>query len=202
MRLLPCGMDGVLVEVDDVYQVVPLAETLRADVDVVETVPGARTVLVRTRREVSAALRERITAAAAAGTAAREPAAVRDVVELTVRYDGPDLRSTAAELDMTPDELIAVHSGREYVVAFCGFAPGFAYVTGLDERLHVARLAEPRTRVPAGSVGVAGEFTGVYPRESPGGWRLLGRTEAQLWDATADPPALLVPGTPVRFRPS
>ncbi len=102
---------------------------------------------------------------------------------------------------MTADELVARHSEPRYVVAFCGFAPGFAYLSGLDERLHVARRAEPRTRVPAGSVGIAGEFTGVYPRASPGGWRLLGRTDADLWNLARTPPALLVPGTRVRFRP-
>ncbi|MDT4942795.1 MAG: hypothetical protein QOJ34_2884, partial [Pseudonocardiales bacterium] len=79
---------------------------------------------------------------------------------------------------------------------------GFAYLRGLDPALHLARRAEPRTRVPAGSVGIAGEFTGAYPRESPGGWQLLGRTDAALWDLDRDPPALLTPGTPVRFRPA
>jgi KipI family sensor histidine kinase inhibitor len=88
------------------------------------------------------------------------------------------------------------------VVGFCGFAPGFAYLTGLDPALHLPRLATPRTAVPAGAVGIAGEFSGVYPRSSPGGWRLLGTTSAVVWDPQREPPALLVPGTRVRFRPS
>ncbi len=93
-----------------------------------------------------------------------------------------------------------MHSGAGYTVRFCGFAPGFAYLDGLDPRLHVPRRDDPRTSIPAGSVAIAGEFAGVYPRASPGGWRLLGRTDASLWDVDRDPPALLTPGTRVRFR--
>ena len=85
-------------------------------------------------------------------------------------------------------------------VGFSGFVPGFAYLVGGDERLHVPRRAEPRTRVSAGSVGLAGEFSGIYPRETPGGWQLIGRTDAVLWDVERDPPALLTPGTRVQFR--
>lgn len=93
-----------------------------------------------------------------------------------------------------------LHTGAAYTVAFTGFAPGFGYLTGLPSPLRQPRLDSPRTRVPAGSVGLAGEFTGVYPRESPGGWRLLGHTTTPLFDAHADPPALLAPGDRVRFR--
>jgi KipI family sensor histidine kinase inhibitor len=205
VRLLPCGVDALLVELDDAARVLPLADALRADPDVVEIVPGARTVLVRVRSAVSAALRERVGDAVGrieAGPSPVPAASGAPSVALDVRYDGADLTRTADEVRMSTDELVAAHSGADYVVAFCGFAPGFAYLTGLDERLHVARLPEPRTRVPAGAVGIAGGFTGVYPPESPGGWRLLGRTDAQLWDAEADPPALLAPGTRVRFRPA
>src|SRR5262249_3430279 len=123
------------------------------------------------------------------------------VVELSVRYDGPDLRDTAELLGMSTEELIRRHAAAEYRVAFSGFAPGFGYLTGLPPALHVPRLPRPRTRVPAGAIGLAGEFCGVSPRGSPGGWRLLGRTDAVLWDADRDPAALLVPGTRVRFRP-
>jgi KipI family sensor histidine kinase inhibitor len=206
MRLLPCGTDAVLVEADDAGQVLALADALSADPDTAEVVPGARTVLARAHRRMSAQLRERIAATAdriASSTA--EAGAGRSCgerVDLPVVYDGADLAATAQELGIGTDELIARHAGGDYVVAFCGFAPGFAYLTGLDERLHVARLPEPRTRVPAGSVGIAGGFSGVYPRKSPGGWRLLGRTGARLWDVDADPPALLPPGTRVRFRPA
>jgi KipI family sensor histidine kinase inhibitor len=123
------------------------------------------------------------------------------VVELPVRYDGADLIPLAAELGCSPEALLQRHAAGEYTVAFCGFAPGFAYLSGLDPALHVPRLASPRTAVPAGSVAIAGEYTGVYPRSSPGGWRLLGRTDAVLWDLDREPPALLTPGTRVRFVP-
>jgi KipI family sensor histidine kinase inhibitor len=100
---------------------------------------------------------------------------------------------------MTRDEVVTTHTGTELVVAFCGFAPGFPYCTGLPERLAVPRLDAPRTRVPAGAVGLAGPFTGIYPTASPGGWRLIGHTDLVLWDTDRDPPATLVPGTRVRF---
>ena len=94
---------------------------------------------------------------------------------------------------------MARHGAVEFVSAFCGFAPGFAYLSGLPEELYVPRLDEPRSKVPPGSVGLAGQFTGVYPRSSPGGWQLIARTEETLWDLERDPPALLSPGTRVRF---
>jgi KipI family sensor histidine kinase inhibitor len=100
---------------------------------------------------------------------------------------------------MTRDEVVATHTSTEFVVAFCGFAPGFAYCSGLPENLSVPRLDSPRTKVPAGSVGLAGPYTGVYPTPSPGGWQLIGRTELVLWDVDRDPPATLAPGTGVRF---
>jgi KipI family sensor histidine kinase inhibitor len=130
------------------------------------------------------------------------PAESSPAVEVPVVYDGADLASVAANVDLSPSQLIDLHTGAEYTVRFCGFSPGFAYLDGLDPRLHVARRASPRTAVPAGSVAIAGEFTGVYPRSSPGGWQLLGRTDAQLWEVTRDPPALLTPGTRVRFVPA
>ncbi len=201
MNLLPYGDAALLVELDDPALVVALAAAAQREPNVVEVVPAARTLLVRgTGADALPGLRDRL------------PELVRDLdpdagaggddVELAVRYDGPDLAGTAAELGLAVDELVRRHAGGQYTVAFCGFAPGFAYLRGLEPRLHVARLAEPRTRVPAGAVGIAGEFTGVYPRESPGGWRLLGRTAAPLWDLDRTPPALLVPGTRVRFVPT
>ncbi|MBV9830117.1 MAG: 5-oxoprolinase subunit PxpB [Marmoricola sp.] len=120
-------------------------------------------------------------------------------VELPVRYDGPDLERVAGHAGLSVEEVVESHRAASFVVAFCGFAPGFAYLTGLPEELHVPRLEEPRTKVPAGSVGLAGAFTGVYPRASPGGWQLIARTDAALWDADREPPGLLLPGTPVRF---
>ncbi|MCW2762677.1 MAG: sensor histidine kinase inhibitor, KipI family [Marmoricola sp.] len=121
------------------------------------------------------------------------------LVELAVTYDGPDLESVARHCGMDVDEVVERHRGTELLVAFCGFAPGFAYLSGLPKELHVPRLEKPRSKVPAGSVGLAGTFTGVYPRSSPGGWQLIARTDERLWDAERDPPALLTPGTRVRF---
>jgi KipI family sensor histidine kinase inhibitor len=122
-----------------------------------------------------------------------------ELVELPVSYDGPDLESVAEHCGLDVDEVVRRHREAEYVVAFCGFAPGFAYLTGLPEELEVPRLEEPRSKVPAGSVGLAGTFTGVYPRSSPGGWQLIASTKQRLWDVERDPPALLAPGTRVRF---
>jgi KipI family sensor histidine kinase inhibitor len=190
MRLLPYGPDATLVEVDSTDAALRLHQALQGHPDVVESVPAARTVLVvGTVPEL-----DRLAVAPA-------EASVADPVVLEVVYDGADLDSTAAELGMSADDLVERHSAATYTVGFCGFSPGFAYLTGLHPSLRVARHATPRTRVPAGSVGIAGEFTGVYPRSSPGGWRLLGRTDAVVWDVDRNPPALLTPGTPVRFRP-
>jgi 5-oxoprolinase (ATP-hydrolysing) subunit B len=200
MRVLPYGAAALLVEPDDPATVLALAGALLATAGVLEVVPAARTVLVQGEPGMLADLERRLPGIG--DTLRPEEAPAGENVVLGVHYDGADLAPTAAELGISPDELIRRHAAGRYVVAFCGFAPGFAYLTGLDAALHVPRLAEPRTRVPAGSVGIAGEFTGVYPRSSPGGWRLLGRTDAPLWDLARTPPALLPPGTRVTFRPA
>jgi KipI family sensor histidine kinase inhibitor len=127
----------------------------------------------------------------------REAAAA--AVELPVRYDGEDLDEVADLLGLTRADVIALHTSSDWRVAFCGFAPGFAYLVTDHDRLRVPRRASPRPSVPAGSVGLAGEFSGVYPRSSPGGWQLIGSTDAVLWDPSASRPALLAPGTRVRF---
>ncbi len=114
-------------------------------------------------------------------------------------YDGADLDDVADLCGMSVEALVARHSASEFEVAFCGFAPGFAYLSGLDPALVVPRLATPRTSVPAGSVAIADRWSAVYPRESPGGWRLIGRTSATVWDLGRTPPALLSPGSHVRF---
>lgn len=121
-------------------------------------------------------------------------------VEIPVQYDGEDLPVVAATLGCSVAEVIGLHSSAVYNVEFCGFAPGFAYLGGLDPRLHLPRRSSPRTRVPAGAVAIASTYSAVYPRESPGGWHLLGTTTMTLWDATRDQPALLQPGMRVRFR--
>jgi KipI family sensor histidine kinase inhibitor len=115
-------------------------------------------------------------------------------------YDGPDLAAVAALTGLSEREVVAAHTGMPWRVAFGGFAPGFAYLVGGDPRLQVPRRDEARTTVPAGSVGLAGEFSGVYPRASPGGWQLIGRTDLALWDLDRDPPALLSAGATVVFE--
>jgi KipI family sensor histidine kinase inhibitor len=160
---------------------------------VVDLVPGARSLLV-----VGGVAAVRAVLADADLT--HPPAGEPREVTLDVRYDGEDLSLVASDAGLSTDAVVSLHTGAVYTVAFTGFAPGFGYLTGLPEPLRQPRLASPRTRVPAGSVGLAGEFTGVYPRVSPGGWRLLGHTTATLFDPHADPPALLAPGDRVRFR--
>lgn len=198
MKIAPYGGEALLAEPADPETVLALAAAASAEPGVLEVVPAARTLLVRADSKALPRLAERLREL----DVRTPPAAVAAPAEvvLDVRYDGADLADTATELGIDPAELIRRHAAGDYLVAFCGFAPGFAYIRGLDAGLHVARLPEPRTRVPAGSVAIAGEFTGVYPRESPGGWRLLGRTDAVLWDLERTPPALLTPGTRVRFR--
>ena len=124
-------------------------------------------------------------------------------IDIPVCYDGgmaPDLAEAANELDLGIEELIQRHCAAEYSVAMIGFAPGFPYLLGLPESLALPRLATPRTRVPAGSVAIGGNQAGIYPRESPGGWRLLGRTPLVLFDPVRHAPSLLMPGDRVRFQ--
>ncbi len=192
MRILPAGRDAVLVEVDDVAQALSLAAHARDRGLAREVVPGARTVLLdgpdgRTP-DLSGWMPE---------VTGPPPGAL---VTLPVVYDGPDLASVARVWGCSVEEVVVRHTGLELVAAFCGFAPGFAYLSGLPEELAVPRLDTPRQRVPAGSVGLAGAWCGVYPTASPGGWQLIGRTDATLWDVAAEPPALIVPGTRVRFE--
>ena len=147
-----------------------------------------------------------LVSACAAGIApAIRDRAAQDPVEIAVRYggeDGPDLDEVADLHDLRPADVVELHAGATYRVLFLGFAPGFAYLGGLPSALATPRRATPRARVPAGSVGIAGEQTGVYPLAMPGGWQLVGRTEARLWDATRQSPALLRPGDRVRFVPA
>ncbi|MCC8248962.1 5-oxoprolinase subunit PxpB [Saccharothrix luteola] len=198
MQLRRCGTDGLLVEVDSLGEVEAVrAAVAAADLpDLVELVPAARTVLIVTRPGGAAAVRKLLTAADLVGHAEVDG----DEVVIEVHYDGPDLDLVAETAGLTAAEVVELHTGAEYRVAFCGFAPGFAYLTGLPEPLRQPRLDSPRTRVPAGSVGVAGEFTAAYPRATPGGWRLIGRTDAPLFDPRRPTPALLTPGDRVRFE--
>ena len=127
------------------------------------------------------------------------PAAPGETVQIVLDYDGPDLASVAEQTGLTVAEVVRRHQAPDYTVQFCGFSPGFGYLTGLDPALELPRLASPRAAVAAGSVAIAGEYSAVYPSSSPGGWRLLGRTESVLFDLNRSPPALLRPGTTVRF---
>jgi KipI family sensor histidine kinase inhibitor len=120
-------------------------------------------------------------------------------LRIPTRYDGPDLEEVSRQLGVSPAEVVSRHTGQLWTVEFAGFAPGFGYLTGDDGGLEVTRRDSPRVRIPAGSVGLAGPYTGVYPRPSPGGWQLIGRTDEVMWDVTRDPPALLSPGTRVKF---
>jgi KipI family sensor histidine kinase inhibitor len=166
---------------------------------VLDLVPAAETLLVVTDRTCDVPqLRQRLLCLdepPPLGTS-REGG---EVVEVPVRYDGPDLSDVAELTGLSVREVVAAHTGSPWRVAFGGFAPGFAYLVGGDERLRVPRRASSRTTVPAGSVGLAGEFSGVYPRASPGGWQLIGTTDLPMWDLERDPPALLRPGVEVRF---
>ncbi|MGW9586100.1 5-oxoprolinase subunit B/C family protein [Microbacterium sp. NPDC055455] len=202
-RVRPMGERAFLLEVDALEEVLALHAALaeRRPDGVVDLVPAARTVLVRIDPRVLALPAARTWALAAAAEAApRGPSATREV-ELDVVYDGPDLADTARLLGVSADELMRAHAAARWQVAFTGFAPGFGYLVSDDWPFDVPRLDTPRTRVPTGAVGLAGAFTGAYPRDTPGGWRLIGTTPAPLFDPDAASPALLAPGTRVRFRP-
>jgi len=191
----------MLVELDSLAEVEALhGALLVADLpDVVELVPAATTVLIAVRPGSDGLARAR--AVVEAADLSHPPDRAPRQVRLPISYDGPDLELVASTAGISVDEVVALHSGAEYTVAFCGFAPGFGYLVGLPEPLRQARLENPRTRVPAGSVGIAGEFTGAYPTASPGGWRLIGRTTAILFDPKrSSGPALLTPGDHVRFE--
>lgn len=198
MRLLPCADAGLLVEVADLDEVLALYASLVDDPPegVVDLVPAARTLLLRLEdtADPEAVGRDVSSRRPQPG---RRPDAGR--VEVPVTYDGADLEEVGRLTGLGARGVVEAHTGQEWTVAFCGFSPGFGYLVGEDDRLHVPRRSNPRTRVPAGAVGLAGEFAGVYPRTSPGGWQLLGRTEVRAWDIERDPPALLLPGVRVRF---
>ena len=199
MRLLLCGDQALLLDCESLEEATGWFAAL-ADLD---PVLGAQTVLVR-----GSIAELRATIAAREPKQPAEAESTADEVVLTVSYDGPDLAEVAALTGLTEAEVVAAHTGTAWTVGFCGFAPGFAYLTGGDSppqaggapSLWVPRRSTPRTDVPAGSVGLAGEFSGVYPRSSPGGWQLIGHTDADLFDVDRDPPALLQPGMRVRFE--
>ncbi len=211
---LPCGERAFLLELPCLDAVLALDARVRAAAStqpwgagVCDIVPAARTLLVSTRspatldavRSAVLALAEGLTDADVAAASAATSTRGGDVVEVPVVYDGPDLAEVAALTGLTPAQVVAAHTGTTWRVGFGGFAPGFAYLVDGDPRLEVPRRAVPRTKVPSGAVGLAGPYSGVYPRPSPGGWQLLGHTDLPMWDAARTPPALLRPGLRVRF---
>ncbi|MDO5534969.1 MAG: allophanate hydrolase subunit 1 [Propionibacteriaceae bacterium] len=216
-RVLPVGEAGWLVELPDLEAVWALDATLGvlasdgAEVwhAVVDRVPTARTLLLtvdspadlpgvrRALDDVLAALG--CAAAITPGTVRATQGVPGAIVEIAVTYDGPDLDEVARLTGLTPAEVVAAHTAHPWRVGFTGFAPGFAYLVGGDPRLTVPRRSTPRPSVPAGSVALAGEYAGIYPRASPGGWQVIGHTDAVLWDVDRTPPALLRRGAGVRF---
>lgn len=200
MKLLPMGDSAWLLETTDAAEAQRWRATLLAEAlpGVRELVPGYRSLLIGIDplAAETADLPARIDALA--GAPLQKPMPREH--ELPVRYDGEDLAAVAGAAGLSIAEVIRRHLQACYTVAFLGFAPGFAYLTGLDAALKLPRRSNPRVRVPAGSVAIADEFTGVYPQAIPGGWHVLGRCDAKLFDAAAQPPALLAPGDLVRFR--
>ena len=200
MKVRVAGERGLLVEVEDLATVHRLHAALRelGPPGVVELVPAYRTVLIVADPGQAEALDD---------LAARLPglelppaeAVAGETVDIPVRYDGEDLPEVAGLTGLEPEEVVRRHTAPEYTVAFLGFSPGFPYLVGLDPALQVPRRDTPRTSIPAGSVGLAGNQTGIYPTATPGGWQLIGRTEVTLFDPARDPPALLAPGTRLRF---
>lgn len=190
MKVRPSGDRAVLLDCESLDEAQAWFAALHEQAD---AVLGARTVLLRGAPPELRRIVGRVRPA--------EPSSItaRDAVTILVRYDGEDLDDVAAHTGLTSDEVVAAHTGTPWTVAFGGFSPGFAYLVGGDERLVVPRRDTPRTSVPAGSVGLAGEFSGVYPRSSPGGWQLIGSTDAVMFDVDRDPAALLSPGATVRF---
>jgi KipI family sensor histidine kinase inhibitor len=199
VRLRPVGIVGVLAEVDGLEAVHRLQAAVRDLPGVVEVVPGYRTLLVTAASPAeAAAVREALPSLDLPVLAQVR----RRVVEVPVAYDGEDLAEVARLTGLSAAEVVQRHAAPDYLVAFLGFAPGFPYLVGLDSLLHVPRRRTPRTRVPAGSVGLAGEQTGIYPQPTPGGWQLIGRTSTVLFDAQREPPALLAAGDRLRFVPA
>jgi KipI family sensor histidine kinase inhibitor len=203
------GDRALLLEFDTTVEVLAWTEAIQQAglPGVLDIVPASRTVLIKLAEpRYQAPTRQRLGSLridADLGAELIPPADGRADLTIDVVYDGPDLDEVARLTGLPPEEVIAAHTGSLWRVGFGGFAPGFSYLVGGDRRLEVPRRSEPRTKVPVGAVGLAGEFSGIYPRESPGGWQLIGRTskdQAVLWDIHRADPALLTSGMWVRFR--
>ncbi|MBX8494443.1 5-oxoprolinase/urea amidolyase family protein [Pseudomonas cichorii] len=198
MRFYPVSLDALLVELANLDETLALFDSLQQEpiVGVQEIIPAARTVLVSFRP--ASISREVLAARIASRNVHGKVREAGKLVEIPVHYNGEDLADVARELDISVEEVIKRHTGSDYDVAFCGFAPGFAYLSG-GAGFQVPRRSTPRTRIPAGAVALAGGFSGVYPQASPGGWQIIGVTESKMWDLERDEPALLQPGYRVRF---
>jgi len=200
MRFRSAGPSALLVEVDTLDEVRALHTRIERErargwaPGLIDVIPAARTVLldgVPDQPGLAGELRS--------WSVAPLPPGASRVVEIECRYDGPDLADVAAQWAVSPGRVAAIHAALPHEVAFCGFAPGFPYIAGLGGGREVARRDQPRPAVPAGSVALGDEYTGIYPRTSPGGWQIIGRTDAVMWDTERDPAALLEPGDQVRF---
>lgn len=211
-RILPAGDCALVVEFGDSIseelnrKVQALNEALKKMelMGIVETVPTFRSLLVVYDPEflTYGELRDRLLGipVRSGGKDGRPPR----TVEIPVCYGGEfgeDLADVAAYHGLSEEEVIRLHSGRDYPIYMLGFLPGFPYLGGMDERLHTPRLSSPRTRIPAGSIGIGGEQTGIYPMDSPGGWRLIGRTPLKLYDPDREEPVLYRAGDVIRFVP-
>ena len=191
--MIPVGQQACLVEVADAVEAASLATWARSSgLDADDVVPAATSVLFD---GVDMAAVEAAVSHWTPGAAGRPGPLVR----VPVTYDGPDLDAVARHWGCSGEEVVALHTSTEFTALFCGFAPGFSYLGGLPAGRTVPRLATPRRRVEPGSVALADGWCGVYPTASPGGWLVIGTTDAPLWDADRDEPALLPPGTRVRF---
>lgn len=199
MRVLPSGTTALLIELDDLDQVLELYAALADNLPdgVVDVVPAARTLLVVTDPVLTSL--SAVADAVRRTTPYANHRASGELVEIPVSYDGDDLHEAAQLLGCAVAELVRRHTADEWTVAFCGFSPGFGYLTSTTWDSEVPRRSSPRKVVPPGSVALAGEFSGVYPRESPGGWQLIGRTEIAVFDLSREPATLLRPGVRVRF---
>jgi len=197
MKLLPYGDTALLLDCDSLDEARRWFAALKWGLTGYEDlVMGAQSVLVRAPRDAVPALRDSIEKT----HVEEELQTYADhVIEIGATYDGADLGEVAELTGLSRSAIVSAHTGTLWTVAFGGFAPGFAYLCGGDPRLNVPRRSSPRTRIPAGAIGLAGEFSGIYPRESPGGWQIIGHTDVAIWDLDREPPALLLPGHTVRF---
>jgi len=180
-----------------------LNQRLQSDARVLEVIPGMNniTLILRDPQQNALDAIERLQRWWEESEAQRPESRAVAIPVIYGGEAGPDLSVVADHAGLTPRQVVELHSSSEYVVFFIGFQPGFPYLGGLDARLHTPRRAEPRVKVPAGSVGIGGSQTGVYPLASPGGWQLLGQTRTALFDPLQQPPTLLRPGDRVRFVP-